>query len=252
MSMFLNSRFYPKNFVLLGTDSDKLTKQVELISNEASQCFKAEFTGERAVFPFQLRYAAPFEGFAELKRIQYEARKHVRFKSDYFGYIAIDLSEFLAHEEEMYFDITLKFLHDQMEFGWKYIFVIDNTNQRNSSLLLKKVLSLLRCSVQVVNQPCVCNTLEDWVNKINTRYAIQLSHDAKMAIEPLFILKSFDERVGEAVMDELAMIYGCERVLMQSDVKSYLTSQLSSLRYLISEADFRAVSKIVSNGKECA
>ena len=114
MNMFFNASFYPKNFILLGTDRDKLMTQVSLISNEASNRFASEFTGECLHFPFQLRYSAPYERFLELKRLQVEARNHVRFKSNYCGYIALELNDFLTHEEENYFDITLKFLHDQI------------------------------------------------------------------------------------------------------------------------------------------
>lgn len=250
MNMFFNASFYPKNFILLGTDRDKLTERVSLISNEANKRFASEFTGECLHFPFQLRYSAPYERFSELKRMQVEARNHVRFKSDYCGYIVLELNDFLSHEEEDYFDITVKFLHDQMEVGWKYIFIVDNTNQRSASLMIKKILSFLRCKVEVVNEPVLNNSLDGWVSQMSEKHSVTLSIDAKSELEPLFKLKSFDKNVGEVLMDELVMMYGEKRVLIQSEVSSYLSSQLSSIKYMVAENDYELFMSSRDNKKE--
>ena len=59
MNMFFNASFYPKNFILLGTERDKLTARVSSITNEASNRFASEFTGECLHFPFQAAFHHP-------------------------------------------------------------------------------------------------------------------------------------------------------------------------------------------------
>lgn len=248
--MFSNTSFYHGNFILLGTDRDKLLARVEKISGEVSSHFASEFTGECLYFPFQLRYSAPYERFSELRRLQAEAINHVRFKSDYCGYIVIEPDDFLTHEEEDYFDITLKFLYDQMEVGWKYIFVIDNSNQRSARLMLKKILSVLRCKVEVVNRPILDDSLGGWASQMKEKHNVTLSLDAQSEIEPLFKLKSFDKNVSEVLMEELVMVYGEGRVLIQSEVNAYLSSEFSSVKYMIAESDFELFMDLRNNKKE--
>lgn len=250
MSKFFHSECCPKNFILLGVDRDKISASIDAIVKEAKKKFVGEFTSECDIFPFQLRYSAPYERFGELKRLQFEVRNHARFQSDYLGYIAIDLNDFLTHEEEPYFDITLKFLSDQEEEGWKYIFHLDHTNQRHAKAMIKKILSLLRCGIHAVHAPVEGFTLENWAERMKEKHAITFSVDARSEIEPLFRLKSFDREVGDVLMEELAMMYGENRTVIQYEMDSYFSSPSSSIGYLLAESDFELFMKLRSIKKE--
>ena len=85
---------------------------------------------------------------------------------------------------------------------------------------------------------------------MNEKHSVTLSIDARSELEPLFKLKSFDKNAGEVLMDELVMMYGEGRILIQSEISSYLSSQLSSVKYMVAESDFELFMTSRDNKKE--
>ena len=127
-----------RDYFLVNTCSNDT---LNALANDARAAVPDCFDGECIVFFFFFRYYAPFEkDFNELRRIGFEARKHTRFKEEYNGYIAVDVSEWIGHEDEFYFDIILKYLYDQNDH-WRYIFYTDDTQicdtKHMASLLYK-------------------------------------------------------------------------------------------------------------------
>ncbi len=148
MGQFFGSEFFPRNFILLGSDITEEKKTAEMIAMEAAKLFPNEFKGIRRVFPFELRYVAPFDhNFYELKRLQGTAAVNAGYRNEYLGYIIIDVTEYLKHENEDYFDISLKYLHDRSDC-WKYIFLAGDGNTRASMEMVRKILSILHCGVR--------------------------------------------------------------------------------------------------------
>ncbi len=91
---------------------------------------------------FKLRYVPMYEDYKELRRLQLKIRESMNFIR-YPLTIALDVSEWLGHENEEFFDITIKFLHD-MCYKWNYIFTVaDKTAADVTQLALK-----LRCHMK--------------------------------------------------------------------------------------------------------
>lgn len=82
------------------------------------------FEGVKDYFTFDLRYTAPFNKFLELKRLQGTAAQAAGRRSEFCGYIIMDLSSWLSHQDEEYFNIALFYLIDKNDC-WKYIFLVD-------------------------------------------------------------------------------------------------------------------------------
>lgn len=82
------------------------------------------FEGVKDYFTFDLRYTAPFNKFLELKRLQGTAAQAAGRRSEFCGYIIMDLSSWLNHQDEEYFNIALFYLIDRNDC-WKYIFLAD-------------------------------------------------------------------------------------------------------------------------------
>lgn len=122
---FPKNKLYPQHFLLFR--NPYLDNQANEICEEAFSVSPECFNNERKYFNFILRYCLPFERekFHELKRLQEEAKNHIRFKDEYRGFIVMDITEWQGHmEEELFSEVTMSFLSDMSEY-WKYIFVIE-------------------------------------------------------------------------------------------------------------------------------
>lgn len=63
--------------------------------------------------------------FYEIKRIQEAVNQAARLKGEFKGILALDFTEYLKKEEEYFFHIILKFLHDMKKnYCWQYIFTV--------------------------------------------------------------------------------------------------------------------------------
>ena len=83
-----------------------------------------KLAGDNDAVIFKLGYTPPYEKFEELKRLQLKT-KDIDLFSIGKSYIIMDISEWVGHENEEYFVITMKFLHDHA-YKWQYIFTVDN------------------------------------------------------------------------------------------------------------------------------
>ena len=123
MNIYFGDKFFPKNFILLGSNADELGCKAGDIAAEANKLFPKSFCGDRSVFPFEFRYVPPFEKpYGELKRLQGTIANYAGRRSEYCGYILIDLNSYIKHESENYFDVTIKFLADNNDC-WNYIYL---------------------------------------------------------------------------------------------------------------------------------
>lgn len=131
--------YYSENYVLLGKPYEQ-QEIIQCIVNEYKDKHSDFFEGERDSFVFELRYTEPFEKqFTELKRLQGLAAEYAGRRNEFKGYIIINLSSYLSHANDHYLKIILYFLLD-MNDRWKYIFLIDNKNQKSVNELISKVL----------------------------------------------------------------------------------------------------------------
>lgn len=87
---------------------------------------------------YKLQYAPPYANFDGIKEFQIESRyKPFEHSNKAFKYAAIDVSEWVGHEQEEYIECFFKFLHDYDGFfDFKYIFTIGKSKDWKSIYLL--------------------------------------------------------------------------------------------------------------------
>ena len=67
-----------------------------------------------------LPYAPPYESFEGIRDLQLAVRRMGAFPPEC---LALDLTEWIGHEEEEYFEITAMYLHDHRDL-WNYVFLV--------------------------------------------------------------------------------------------------------------------------------
>lgn len=113
-----------------------------------TSCMDNDYAAERAADPalkvvhHKLFYVPPYNDFKELKALQVKLRE-----SDYgMGRkvcCAIDISEWIGHEDDEYFIITLKYLHDHRS-GIDYIFTVGESGENDVRKLFFKLSCYMR------------------------------------------------------------------------------------------------------------
>ena len=150
-----NKKIRIENYILTGAPGRLGRYAVEIVSKEAERD-PGKFEGRKPYFFFELRYHPPFDkGFNELKRLQGTAAEAAGRRDEFCGYVIMDLSGFVTHEKEHYFDMTMYFLADMCDC-WKYIFLIDNANEKAAKALMGRMLSILLrrffCEVREIDE----------------------------------------------------------------------------------------------------
>lgn len=230
MKQYFGNNFYPKNFILLGPNVNELEEATALIIKEAALRFPNEFSGKRHSFPFELRYVPPFDkAFNELKRLQGTAAVNAGYRDAFKGYIIIDLSGYIKHADEDYFDIAIKFLHDQ-NTHWKYIFTVDGRQAKTSLELVRKVLSILPCAV--IEKEDV--TEADYIKKVCQTHNVTLSRGAERFFIDLLKGNGQLRDVVDAVIHELS----CRNIqypkVPMCALLDYFADNTSAVKYMLS------------------
>lgn len=83
-----------------------------------------DFAGEKLYVYHRLNYVQPCDDFLELKKLQSAIKGVTGLRANFRGIVALDVQEWLGHLNEEYFIIALKFLHDHMHHGWRYVFTV--------------------------------------------------------------------------------------------------------------------------------
>ncbi len=235
MGKYFKSGLYPQNFVLLGP-SEQLYKEANHIVKEAFKLFPNQFHGKRQAFPFQLRYAPPFDkSFCELKRLQGTAAEEAGFSDVFRGYILMDISAYLKHESEYYFEVSMKYLHDMADV-WKYIFLVDSTNEKASMVLVSKVLDILDdipCGV-IEQSELNMQPEANFIGNTCKKYGITCSSSVKAFLEELLIQKEYSEKVVSALIRELASDYVVGTIAGMEEIHSYFRRGIPVVKYMLS------------------
>ena len=251
MGKYFKNNFYPQNFILLTTAENKY-QSVDEIVNEAVLTAPEKFNGRRNSFPFELRYVPPFDkNFRELKRLQGTAAEMAGYHDEYRGYIVIDLSEYIKHELEVYFEIAVNFFHDMNEY-WKFIFVVDNSNQKSALDLVSRVLFILDdvpCRVIELKQEERLTNMQ-YVEEICEKYKVTCSKEVQLFLQNLLEQKEYLQQIVSILVREIAGNFDTSCVVNMELVKEYMKNQDCVIKYMMNPKQFDKFMDILEKREE--
>lgn len=245
-----NTNSYRENIIFVGKPND-LRAFAEMIVSKAKKQHPEKFEGNRDSFYFDLRYVAPFDSnFNELKRLQGTAAEVAGRRDEFRGYLCINLSSYISHEKEGYFEKVLYFLAD-MNADWKYIFFVDNTKCKPARDLIARVLSVFLCA----NIPCqvIEAKREESFQNIVKSVCTEQDADVDPAVEALLcdlITQGVcDENIVTALIRDVGWNYGPR--ISVSMLFDLLPNHDSVLKYMLTEKEYNCLVGFVENWKEC-
>lgn len=238
------------NYVLLGNDINELKSIAIKTANKTREHTPACFNAEKSYIEFELKYVPPFEkNFDELFKLQGIAAETPRYKDEYRGYIVLDVSKYLAHEKEDWFDITLKFLHDQGDY-WKCIFLVDMTNKRSGEEMVSKILSLLYCRVEdeCKDEKLIMQNIIDRECRDNK---ITLSKSTVAFLAGFFVNKKHSREIITVFIKELLDKVGNQKNIDMKTIRKHIAVRESVIKYMMSVEDYTEfVEKIAMYAKK--
>lgn len=240
MNTYFGDKFFPKNFILLGSNVDELECKAGDIVAEANKLFPKSFCGDRSAFPFEFRYVPPFEkSYGELKRLQGTIANYAGRRSEYCGYILIDMNSYIKHESENYFDVTIKFLADNNDC-WNYIFIVDNTHLKASMSMVQKILMYIHCKVIVDNEKGT-NAEKRFIKKIVDDCGIECTHTVIDFLVDAILQKKMSREVAKTIILDIAAERSEAIPVDMDTLAEYLSEETPTAKYMLSDAQFEEI-----------
>lgn len=245
-----NTNSYRENIIFLGKPN-ALRAQAEMIVSKAKKQHPEKFEGNRDFFYFDLRYVAPFDcKFNELKRLQGMSAEAAGRRDEFRGYICINLSAYITHEREDYFDKALYFLAD-MNAEWKYIFFIDNAKYKPARDLVAHVLNVFLCA------KIHCQVMEEEEKKSFRNIVRSVCREQNADLDPtvealtceLMVQDVCNENIVAALIRDVSWNYGSR--ISVSMLFDFLSNRVSVIKYMLTGKEYNRLVTFVEKWKEC-
>lgn len=244
-----NTKLYRENIIFIG-NSNALREYTEMIVSEAKEQHPEKFEGNRDFFYFDLRYVAPFDScFNELKRLQGIAADAAGRRDEFRGYICMNLSAYVTHEREDYFNKALYFLADMSE-EWKYIFFVDAAKYKSARNLVARVLDVFFRT----NIPCQVMEMEDKksvrdiVRSVCSEQNSDIDPGAEDFLCELMTQGVCNENIVTALIKAVGWDFGPH--ISESLLLNFLTNRGSVLRYMMTEKEYSSLVGFVDKWRE--
>jgi len=100
--------------------TDKPFTLLALSGRDAARETLDAFADGGRILEFTLPYAPPYEDFRGIRELQLAVRRMGAFPPEA---LALDLTEWVGHEDEEWFEIAAMYLHDHRHL-WNYVFLV--------------------------------------------------------------------------------------------------------------------------------
>lgn len=205
-----------ENFVMLITgiaDNDRLVKQM---------------TGEQRPIYYKSRYVPPCETFNELRLMLLLVKSMADINGE--NTIAIDLSEWIGHEQEEYLTVMLKYLHDQRDH-WRYIITVADHSRAEAARLYIRLKTYMAGSIIEDETFMSMRGLEEYL--VTEK---KLSREVSSELARHFFSREFKGSRGyeilEGVLAELRSLSGGRTVTLKV-LREYLSREDSFMCLLL-------------------
>lgn len=248
---FNNNRFYPQNFLLSSNSNSDFDNLIKTISENAFAISPDSFNGINKYFEFELRYCAPYEqeSFRELKRLQETARRNVRFKKEFNGYIVLNISEWVGHlDEELFSKITMSFLSD-MNDSWKYIFISDKQQIPEKDLDILNTYIRVK-KIEISDEMQQTDYYTSFFTSLAEECKIRLSHCAQKIFRKLVPEKTLSDKVmSNVILRDISSYFENQAQVDTKMIVAYFTDSNSLCYSLIPKSDIEKITRELKAGQ---
>ena len=157
------------------------THLIKLLANYLYSKRLMDFYGDTKYFEFLLEYCPPNTHLNELTRLIREVNAAAGFRSEYRGVLALDISLWNNHFEELYFQRILEYLSSVDDYIC-IIFIAENFSNEDMIKVENILSSFFRIRRVNLHYPSVSQLADYLEHKLST-YGLKLQNDAKILLE---------------------------------------------------------------------
>lgn len=114
---------------VINTDLTESESMIRTVAEEARERNPQAFAGKQACVYYKMPYIAPCDSFHELRRLILRIRESTGLRANFQGVVAVEVTEWVGHENEEYFSVFLKYLYDHRAV-WKPAVILNNRTER--------------------------------------------------------------------------------------------------------------------------
>ena len=234
---FFNNNFYPENFQQIDR-VDEHIGQVQCVQ------FFQDLIGDAVTDHDQAQHiSCTADGFIDIATAAVIGGR----RSDFKGYIVINLSNYLEHDKEHYFKIALQFLSD-MNDCWKYIFLVDNKNENASKTLVISTLQILLndipCEVKYENT--FYNT--DIIDTTLTEKNVTCSEPVKKLFNDMLKDEILSKDTISILIQNISGYYGPQ--ISMRTIRHFFKNKDPVIKYMITKRQYDHLINMLQLGGE--
>lgn len=235
MFQFNNRIWKVKNTYVLVTELSENERIIQEFATSFKNLNPDDFDGEKAYVYHKMNYVEPYKDFYELKKLQVAVKAATGMRANFKGIIAIDVKEWMGHLKEDYFLVTLKFLYDQLQYGWRYVFTIGNQDKACSKDLIMLLARYFKPYIVEVTPFSCEHMLEDYIQNYMEEAGKAFSLDAQRKFVSILLNMQDDElkdlEIIKNIVKDIADSTN-KKVIGHRELKTYL-SQADNLMNLL-------------------
>lgn len=247
---FYKNRFYPQNMFLGACDKINIAPVLIQLSEEAYSIAPECFDAETRYFIFKFHYHPPYtkiSEFPEMKRLQTEAISKTRFKEEYNGFIAIDISEWVGHSDEEHFENCLMFLK-HMCGHWKYVFFTSgkfNEYELSETLKrLKEYIWLIEINNEGFEESDFSHSLYE---EMSNKYKMNFSPSSQSMLKTIFNeRKASDSEVVANMAQDMSIYFNGIKQVSKYSVSEYLNNKLTYGHFIMSKKEISMLNNYIA------
>lgn len=131
------------------TNSQNKERFIKQLIHQQYQKNPDKFYGEVPCICYKVNYVAPFNEFKELKNLIMRIKENTGLRSEFRGVVALNIDEWIGHEQDDYFSIFLKYLHDHSTYIQCIFYSQDNQKIAD---MMKVTVQYLTIQVQNIDE----------------------------------------------------------------------------------------------------
>lgn len=214
------------------TEPEALIRQLVRAERETHP---ENFTGKTSCVYCKIPYVPPYETFRELRRLILRIRDNTGLRAYFRGVVAMEVTEWLGHEQEEYFTVLLKYLYDHRSL-WQAALVLNPGTEDQTRRFLCACAGFITphlCDISLFSRP---DRLRDMLSRECARQGKRVTREAADMLAAALAEPEFRHRRSLTLIqrsaEELIARSGGSSVIRRDAAEACLTAPDSLLTLL--------------------
>lgn len=220
---------------VVNTDLFEAEALIKGMAEKEQQADPDVFAGLSPCVYFKMPYIPPCDTFNELRKLILRIRENTGLRAEFRGVVAIEVTQWVGHEQEEYFTVLLKYLYDHRDI-WSASMILNDCKQTLVQRFLcacARYITPKLLEVKVfADTEVLCTTVQ---NEFKRRDAC-ISHAAAQMLAKAMVHPALKEARSmtliERTVDEILSCIDDKPEVSADQVRGYLMDTCSTINMM--------------------